>query len=186
LEGFVPPPNIAPPYLFSSYHWSLSSNQPPTVFNLVEGIDIEEQEHKIDQYKRTHADEIARNEAKKAERLREQAAADAPTAELRAEVAEHIGVSGTAAAFHGGKDPEPHQGMEYTAAMPTGAVVGAGMQAAPVAGAGLNTEGDVIQQGGRGRGSKEEWLKMATSSGWSQEFSSNRAIEVAFGSVLCF
>ena len=34
--------------------------------------------------------------------------------------AEHAGVSGTAAAFHGGQDAEPHQGMEYTANLPTG------------------------------------------------------------------
>lgn len=34
--------------------------------------------------------------------------------------AEHAGISGTAAAFHGGQDAEPHQGMEYTASLPTG------------------------------------------------------------------
>lgn len=34
-------------------------------------------------------------------------------------------VSGTAAAFHGGQDAEPHQGMEYTAALPAAAALGA-------------------------------------------------------------
>ena len=33
---------------------------------------------------------------------------------------DRAGVSGTAAAFDGGADPEPHQTMEYTANVPTG------------------------------------------------------------------
>jgi len=33
---------------------------------------------------------------------------------------DRAGVSGTAAAFQGGQDAEPHQGMEYTATMPVG------------------------------------------------------------------
>lgn len=55
-----------------------------------------------------------------AEELRRRAAA-----ETQAGVPgrEREDVSGTAAAFHGGQDAEPHQGMEYTATLPTGAGV---------------------------------------------------------------
>jgi hypothetical protein len=56
-----------------------------------------------------------------AEEMRQRVAADVG-AHAVAEV-DRAGVSGTAAAFEGGRDPEPHQGMEYTASLPTGAAL---------------------------------------------------------------
>ncbi len=88
------------------------------VFNLVEGIDVKEMQAKVEAYRRANADNIAHNEARLAEELRRGAAADAEAG--HPEGLERAGVSGTAAAFHGGKDGEPHQGMEYTAAIPSG------------------------------------------------------------------
>lgn len=84
------------------------------VFNMVEGIDIQDMERKVDEYRRLNADSIVRNEALRAEELRQRAAA-------AEEGAGHAGVSGTAAAFQEGADAEPHQGMEYTAALPEAA-----------------------------------------------------------------
>jgi hypothetical protein len=77
----------------------------------VEGIDVKEMEKKVDDYRRTHADSIVQNEALRAEELRRRVAA-------AEEGAGEAGVSGTAAAFQEGRDAEPHQGMEYTAALP--------------------------------------------------------------------
>jgi CDK-activating kinase assembly factor MAT1 len=106
----------------------------PAVFNLVEGNDVEEMERKIEAYRVSNAESIIRTEARKVEELRQRAAAAAaaaasvaaaaaapPEADAAAPAADRAGVSGTAAAFHDGQDAEPHQGMEYTAAIPTGA-----------------------------------------------------------------
>ena len=71
---------------------------------------MKEMEAKVEAYRRANADSIVRNEALRAEELRRRVAA-------AEEGAGEAGVSGTAAAFHEGADAEPHQGMEYTAAM---------------------------------------------------------------------
>lgn len=81
------------------------------VFNLVEGLEVKEMEAKVDNYRRLNADSIIKNEALRAEELRQRVAA-------AEEGAGQAGVSGTAAAFKEGTDAEPHQGMEYTAALP--------------------------------------------------------------------
>ncbi|KAK2080811.1 hypothetical protein QBZ16_000665 [Prototheca wickerhamii] len=70
-------------------------------------------------YRVANADSIAAVEARHAEEVRRRAAegeADTVTEAL----------SGTAAAFEGGRDAEPHQGMDYTAQMPSGALAQAG------------------------------------------------------------
>lgn len=84
-----------------------------SVFNLVEGDEATRKatEEKVAAYRRTNADSIVRNEARRAEELRRRVAA-------AEEGAGQAGISGTAAAFAEGKDAEPHQGMEYTAALP--------------------------------------------------------------------
>lgn len=84
------------------------------VFNLVEGIDVQDMERKVDEYRRLNADSIVRNEALRAEELRQRVA-------TTDEGAGHAGISGTAAAFAEGADAEPHQGMEYTTALPEAA-----------------------------------------------------------------
>ena len=91
----------------------------PAVFNLVEGIDVKDMERRVEEYRRANADSIVRNDALRAEELRRRAAASE-------EGAGHAGVSGTAAAFHEGADAEPHQGMEYTAALPEAAAAALG------------------------------------------------------------
>lgn len=55
-----------------------------------------------------------------AEALRQKAAEDV---EAGVPGPERADVSGTAAAFHDGTDAEPHQGMEYTADIPSGAAM---------------------------------------------------------------
>lgn len=71
-------------------------------------------EEKVSAYRRANADSIVRNEALRAEELRRRVA----EAE---EGAGQAGLSGTAAAFAEGTDAEPHQGMEYTVALPEAA-----------------------------------------------------------------
>ena len=73
----------------------------------------------MEAYRVANADSIAAVEARHAEEVRRRAAegeADTMTEAL----------SGTAAAFEGGRDAEPHQGMDYTAQMPSGALAQAG------------------------------------------------------------
>lgn len=152
------------------------------VFNLVEGIDVEAQEQLIKQYKKDNADDIACNEARRAEEFRKRAASH--TAPGHAEEAEHLGISGTAAAFHGGHDAEPHQGMEYTAALPTGFAAGASQPTGPLGDVG--PRGDLHMAGTKGEQSNEEWERMALSSGWKMDMPKKRAVEEAFDSVLCF
>jgi CDK-activating kinase assembly factor MAT1 len=92
----------------------------PAVFNLVEGTEVQEMQRKIDAYRVANTESIVRNEARRAEEMRARAAAGA---EPGAPAPDRAGVSGTAAAFHGGEDAEPHHGMEYTASLPAGAVM---------------------------------------------------------------
>lgn len=80
---------------------------------------MKENERKVEEYRRANADSIVRNEALRAEELRRRVAADE-------EGAGAAGLSGTAAAFHEGADAEPHQGMEYTAALPEAAAAALG------------------------------------------------------------
>lgn len=86
------------------------------VFNLVEGDEATRKaaEDRVAAYRRANADSIVRNEALRAEELRRRVAA-------AEEGAGQAGLSGTAAAFAEGRDAEPHQGMEYTAALPEAA-----------------------------------------------------------------
>lgn len=80
-------------------------------------------EAKIQEYRIKNAESIGRNEAKKAEEIRLRASqADSSTAhqDQHRIAADKEGVSGSAAAFHGGADAEPHQGMEYTVNIPSG------------------------------------------------------------------
>lgn len=113
---------ITPPAISRNRTAALGS--PPlavlAVFNLVEGSNVQEMEQKVEAYRAANADSIIRNEARKAEEMRRHAAEEA-AAELPA--LDRAGVSGTAAAFHGGQDAEPHQGMEYTANIPAGTVM---------------------------------------------------------------
>ena len=78
---------------------------------------MKEAEARVEAYRRTHADSIVRNEARRAEELRRRVAA-------AEEGAGAAGVSGTTAAFQEGADAEPHQGMEYTAGLVPDATLG--------------------------------------------------------------
>lgn len=92
---------------------------PHAVFNLCDGVDVRAIEARVEAYRVANADSIAAVEARHAEEVRRRAAegeADTVTEAL----------SGTAAAFEGGRDAEPHQGMDYTAQMPSGALAQAG------------------------------------------------------------
>ncbi|KAI7840363.1 hypothetical protein COHA_005908 [Chlorella ohadii] len=151
------------------------------IFNLSEGVDVAEMERKVEQYRLANAESIIRNEARRAEELRRKAAAGE-------EGAGHAGISGTAAAFAEGADAEPHQGMEYTAAMPeaaAAAVLGMGTAPVPLSSAAADAAGNLQAPGG-GQLSSEAWRTMALSSGWRPEFPKRKALEQAFGSVLVF
>ena len=80
---------------------------------------MKDMERRVEEYRRANADSIVRNEALRAEELRRRVAA-------AEEGAGQAGVSGTAAAFQEGADAEPHQGMEYTAALPEAAAAALG------------------------------------------------------------
>eukprot|EP00887_Chlorella_sp_A99_P001423 scaffold8.g1423.t1 len=142
------------------------------IFNLVEGNDVKAMEQKIEEYRKANAESIVRNEARKAEEARQRAAATSGAGVDKA------GVSGTAAAFEGGQDPEPHQGMEYTAAIPAIEPP----TVAPLPLAATTAEGDIQQQAGAL--SDEAWMRMALASGWSPDMPRRRALEEAFGSLL--
>lgn len=74
-------------------------------------------EARVEAYRLTNADAIAAADARRAEEVRREAAAELS----RDDPGMGQGVvSGTAAAFEGGRNAEPHQGMEYTANLPTG------------------------------------------------------------------
>lgn len=88
-----------------------------TVFNLCEGVDGRAIEAKVEAYRIANAESIAAVEARNAEEVRRKAAEERGTASPGS-LAEAL--SGTAAAFEGGRDAEPHQGMDYTAQLPSG------------------------------------------------------------------
>lgn len=114
----VIPNSPAPPHT-NTYIHTHSPLPRHAVFNMAEGIDVKEMERRVEEYRRTNADSIIRNEALRAEELRRRVAA-------AEEGAGQAGLSGTAAAFHEGADAEPHQGMEYTAALPEAAAAALG------------------------------------------------------------
>ncbi|KAL4858062.1 CDK-activating kinase assembly factor MAT1 [Chlorella vulgaris] len=147
------------------------------IFNLVEGLEVKEMEAKVDNYRRLNADSIIKNEALRAEELRQRVAA-------AEEGAGQAGVSGTAAAFKEGTDAEPYQGMEYTAALPemAAAALTAGVAPVPLGPAG--TDGNF--QAAARQPTGDAWLAMALSSGWTQDMPKKKALEQAFGSVLVF
>ena len=118
-------------------------------------------------------------------------------------------ISGTAAAFHGGQDAEPHQGMEYTAQLPSGAAMYVfkiyfnfppdffkylnilnsidflSCRAVPAKGtlplAPVASGADLARP--MGEQTKDEWRAMALASGWTPEFQKKKAFETAFGSL---
>ncbi|GAB4820622.1 hypothetical protein N2152v2_007668 [Parachlorella kessleri] len=112
-------------------------------------------EQKIKSYRMANAENILQNEARNAEELRRRADQEAAV--------DRAGVSGTAAAFDGGADPEPHQTMEYAANVPTGMAMGP----VPLPVAPLPTGGDIQQAASLQHMTQEQWQRMAVSSGWS-------------------
>lgn len=71
----------------------------------------------MEAYRLANADAIAAADARRAEEVRREAALELS----RGDPGTGQGaVSGTAAAFEGGRDAEPHQGMDYTATLPAG------------------------------------------------------------------
>ncbi|PRW56035.1 CDK-activating kinase assembly factor MAT1 [Chlorella sorokiniana] len=152
------------------------------IFNLSEGVDVAEMERKVEQYRLANTESIIRNEARRAEELRRKAAAGE-------EGAGHAGISGTAAAFAEGADAEPHQGMEYTAAMPeaaAAAVLGMGPAPVPLSSVATDAAGNLQAAAGGAQLSSDAWRTMALASGWRPEFPKRKALEQAFGSVLVF
>lgn len=111
--------NLPSPFPCSPSQPQTNAPPPPAtpVFNLTEGIDVKENEARVEAYRAVNADSIAANEAARAEEVRAAAARELAARDPGPEAA---AVSGTAAAFQGGRDAEPHQGTEYTAAMPSG------------------------------------------------------------------
>lgn len=150
------------------------------IFNLVEGSEAEKKaaEDRVAEYRRQNADNIIQNEALRAEELRRRVAA-------AEEGAGQAGTSGTAAAFHEGLDAEPHQGMEYTAALPEAAAAALGTGPTPMPMGAAGADGNLAAAGGQ-QLSSDAWLAMALASGWQQSMPKRKAQEQAFGSVLVF
>ncbi|KAL4424958.1 hypothetical protein ABPG77_002843 [Micractinium sp. CCAP 211/92] len=151
------------------------------IFHLVEGDEATRKatEEKVAAYRRTNADSIVRNEARRAEELRRRVAA-------AEEGAGQAGISGTAAAFAEGKDAEPHQGMEYTAALPEVAAAALGAAPAPKPMGAAGADGNLAAGSAGQQLSGDAWLAMALASGWRQDMPKRKALEQAFGSVLVF
>ncbi|KFM23826.1 CDK-activating kinase assembly factor MAT1 [Auxenochlorella protothecoides] len=160
------------------------------IFNLSEGIDVKANEARVEAYRLANADAIAAADARRAEEVRREAALELS----RGDPGTGQGaVSGTAAAFEGGRDAEPHQGMDYTATLPAGLLNHEPGQPPPATAAGplpdmlgMLRDGDISHADARTPMDKAAWQAMASASGWTPEFLRTKCREEAFDSVLVF
>lgn len=126
------------------------------IFNLVQGTDVRETEEKVKSYQKEHAEEIAKNEARKLQRV---LAAEEEMQDAKVLVDEAAAVEDAVLVHH-----DDGIAADTVVVLPSQKEVGHALS----------------------KQTKKEWMAMALSSGWRDDMQRSKCVDLAHRSLLNF